>query len=107
MAAYDPATELRRLVGKLAFFLAGCYAILLFSGLTAVLRGSSIPLLSWATVLVPGAMFLPATYYAVKLHTTADPQRMKVLWPRCAIYSVIGLALLAGTAIALNAQNRA
>jgi len=107
LASDDPATELRLVVGKLGLFLAGCYALLLVAGVAVLAQGETdIPPINLVAVLVPGFAFVPAAYYGVKLHTTSDPERMRVLWPKCAAYGVAGLVLLVVTVVALDQVNK-
>jgi hypothetical protein len=99
--------QLRRVVGKFGFFLAGCWMILVFSGVVAVVKGTSIPLMNWAAALVPGSMFVPGVYYGVRLHTTQDPEQMRAFWHRCAVYSMAGLVLMIGTGYLLYSMGKA
>jgi hypothetical protein len=107
LASDDPVTELRRVVGKLGLFVAGCYALLLVAGVAVLVQGETdIPLINLVTVLVPGSAFVPAAYYGVKLHTTSDPEQMRALWPKCAVYGVAGVVLLIATVVALDQVNK-
>lgn len=90
------AVELRRLVGKLVLFLAGCWLIVLVSGVAGALRGASVEPLYFAFLLIPGCAFVPAAYYAVGLHRTADPVQLDRIWPKAIVYGVAGLILLFG-----------
>jgi hypothetical protein len=101
----NPTTEMRRLVGKFALLFAFVYVLVLLGGVIALVRGSSLPLISWALILLPAAAFVPSVVDAVRLHQTTDPDRMKQLWRRCALYSLIGIVLLATTAIILERMN--
>jgi hypothetical protein len=108
VASADPATELRRVVGKLVLFLAGCYTLLLVAGVAVLAQGrTDIPLINLVSALFPGLAFAPAAYYGVKLHTTTDPAKTKALWPKCALYGAIGLALLVATVVVLDQVNKA
>jgi hypothetical protein len=101
----DPTTEMRRLVGKFALLFAFVYVLVLLGSVIALVRGTSLPLISWALILLPAAAFVPSVMDAVRLHQTSDPDRMKALWRRCALYSLIGIVLLAVAAIILNRMN--
>jgi hypothetical protein len=101
----NPTTEMQRLVGKFALLFAFVYVLVLLGGVIALVRGSSLPLISWALILLPAAAFVPSVVDAVRLHQTTDPDRMKQLWRRCALYSLIGIVLLATTAIILERMN--
>jgi hypothetical protein len=103
--AVDSTTEMRRLVGKFALLFAFGYVLVLLGGVIALVRGSSLPLISWALILLPAAAFVPSVVDAVRLHQTSDPDRLKELWRRCALYSVIGIVLLVATAIILDRMN--
>jgi hypothetical protein len=96
---------MQRLVGKFALLFAFVYVLVLLGGVVALVRGTSLPVLSWALMLVPAAAFVPSVVDAVRLHQTSDPGRMRELWRRCALYSVIGVVLLAATAVILNRMN--
>lgn len=62
----DPAAELRRWVGKLAFLLSGVYTALLFAGAAAAAAGNGLPVLAWPPLLVPGAAFAAALSIPVR-----------------------------------------
>ncbi|GGL18953.1 hypothetical protein [Mangrovihabitans endophyticus] len=95
-------TELRKLVGKLAFLLAFVYLLVLGGGLVTLASGTQVSVITWPLILLPGAAFAPAVINAVRLHRTPEPAQMKNLWRSCALYTVIGLMLLIATAIILN-----
>lgn len=88
------ATEMRRLVGKFALLLAFIYVLVLMAGAFRAVRGPELPALGWALFLLPGVAFVPAVMEAVRLHRTSDPERMMALWRRCALFTVIGVALV-------------
>jgi hypothetical protein len=96
---------MRRLVGKFALLFAFVYVLVLLGGVIALVRGTSLPLISWALILLPAAAFVPSVVDAVRLHQTSDPDRLRELWRRCALYSVIGIVLLVATAIVLDRMN--
>ena len=102
MASVDPATELRRLVGKFALLFAFIYVLVLMAGAFRAVRGPELPDIGWILFLLPGAAFVPAVKDAVRLHRTSDPERMTALWRRCALYSVIGMALVIAAAVSIS-----
>ncbi len=103
MQSADPRTNLRRTGGKLVLVLVGCWVLLLVVGtITAAGGNSDIPLINWASIIVPGFALVPAGYYGLKLLRTSNPDEIKVLWPKCALYGVIGLALGIATIVSLN-----
>jgi hypothetical protein len=87
-------TELRRLVGKFALLFAFVYLLALIVGVIRLVQTHSLPLVNVSVLVTPGAAFVPAIVYAVRLHRTSDPQLMKTLWRHCAVYAVAGLAVL-------------
>jgi hypothetical protein len=90
----DPLLEMRRLAGKFALFLAGCYALVLGSMIIGVFIGGPIPLFEWFLMPIPAAAFVPAVMDAVKLHRTTEPDRLKMLWRRSLGFAVVGTAVL-------------
>ncbi|AGZ41111.1 hypothetical protein [Actinoplanes friuliensis] len=90
----DPAVELRRVVGKFALLLAFVYVLALVAGVTALFKGTSMAVLGLVILLLPAAAFGVSVRDAVRLHRTSDPARMKVLWPRCALWAGVGSGLL-------------
>ncbi|MEU8610604.1 hypothetical protein AB0C29_21710 [Actinoplanes sp. NPDC048791] len=97
------AIEMRRWVGKLVLFLTLCWVIVLASLVGGAARGASIPPLNVALALLPGCAFVPAAYFAVQLHRTADAARIDRLWPKTLVYGIAGLVLLFGSAYAVYA----
>jgi hypothetical protein len=98
----DPALEMRRVVGKLAFLFAGVYLIVLFGAVFSAAIGKRLPLVAWPLMLIPAAAFVPAVVDGFRLHLTEDPTAMKALWPRCLLYSGIGMVLFIATAFAVE-----
>jgi hypothetical protein len=105
MASVDPATELRRLVGKFALLFAFIYLLVLMAGAFRAARGPELPAIGWVLFLLPGAAFVPAVMDAVRLHRTSDPERMTALWRRCALYSVVGVVLVIATVVSISKIN--
>jgi hypothetical protein len=98
----QPATEMRRLVGKLALLSAFIYVLVLMAGVFRAVRGPELPTFGWVLFLLPGAAFVPAVLDAVRLHRTSDPERMTALWRRCALYSAIGVVLVISTVVGVS-----
>jgi predicted outer membrane lipoprotein len=89
----DPATEMRRLVGKFAFLFSGVYLLVLFGvAVSSVAHRTFV--FAWVLLLLPAAAFLVAVIDGFRLHRTDDVAAMKSLWPRCLLYLVIGVVLL-------------
>ena len=101
----ESAIEIRRLVGKFALLFAFIYVLVLVGGIVALVQHVSVPIITWPLVLLPGAAFVPAVVDAIRLHRTLDPERLRDLWRRCAMYTVIGMVLLVATAIILSKVN--
>jgi hypothetical protein len=97
--------QMRRLVGKVALLLAFVYLLVLFGGLVTLAQGQSGPAITWPLLIVPAAAFVPAVIFAIQLHRTSDPDRTRALWRQCALYTVIGLALLIADAVILSQVN--
>jgi hypothetical protein len=95
------AWELRRWAGKVVLFLTLCWVVVLIAGVAGAARGASLEALNVVLAVLPGAAFGPAAYFAVRLHTTDDPQQADRLWPRALILGLVGLALLFGAAYGL------
>lgn len=100
------AVELRRLVGKVVLFLAGCWLMVLVAGVSGGLRGASVEPWRFIILLIPGCAFVPATYYAIGLHRTSDPGQLDRIWPKAIVYGMAGLVLLFGTAYSLYQMDR-
>ena len=98
-------TQMRRLVGKVAFLLAFVYLLVLFGAVVTLAQDQSVRAITWPLLIVPAAAFAPAVYYAIQLHRAADPERMKSWWRQCALYTAIGLILLIADAVILNQVN--
>jgi hypothetical protein len=61
----QPATEMRRLVGKFALLLAFVYVLVLMAGVFRAVRGPELPALGWVLFLVPGAALVALADKAV------------------------------------------
>jgi hypothetical protein len=102
-----PAIELRRLVGKFVLFLALCWLVLLIAGVAGAGGGASYKPLNVAMAVLPGVAFVPAAYFAVRLHLTSDREQLDRIWPRTLVYGIAGLALLFGGTYAIYQMGRA
>jgi hypothetical protein len=98
----SPKLEMQRTAGKLAFFLAGAYLIVLFGLAVTTATGNPIPLVGWPIALVPAAAFVYSSIDAVKLHQTEDDATAKHLWRRSLFYAVIGTALMVAAVVVIN-----
>jgi len=94
--------ELRRVVGKLALLIAFVYLLALVAAVVGLAKGTSTSVLGLVFLLLPAAAFVISVRDAVRLHQTSDPERMKALWPRCALYAGIGLALLIAAVVIID-----
>jgi hypothetical protein len=101
----EPAIAMRRLVGKFALLLAFVYILVLFGGVVGLVQDTSVPAITWPLILLPAPAFVVAVRDAVRLHRSTEPERMKALWRRCALFTVIGLVLLIAGAVILNQVN--
>ncbi|NMO55204.1 hypothetical protein HH310_28970 [Actinoplanes sp. TBRC 11911] len=97
------ALEVRRLVGKVVLFLVLCWVVVLIAGVAGAAGGASFDPLNVALAVLPGCAFVPAAYFAVRLHTTTDPVQAGRLWPKTLVCGAAGVLLLAGAAYALYA----
>lgn len=88
------ALEARRLGGKFVLFFVLCWVVVLISGISGAARGTSYEALNVVIALLPGLAFVPAGYYAVRLHTTSDADQVTRIWPRTLILGILGLVLL-------------
>ena len=98
----SPKLEMQRTAGKLAFFLAGVYLLVIFGLVVSTATGNPIPLLGWPIALVPAAAFVYSCIDAVKLHRTADNAESTRLWRRSLFYAVIGAVLTVAAIIIIN-----
>ena len=103
----DSAVGARRLVGKVVFFLALCWLVVLIAGVAGAVRGASLDPFNFAIMLIPGCAFAPAAHFAIKLHTTANPERLNQLWLKALIYGGAGLVLLFGAGYGLYQAGQA
>jgi hypothetical protein len=100
----DPVRELQLVVGKLALLLTFVYLLTLVAAVIGIATGNTLPVLGYAFLLLPGAAFFIAARDAIRLHRADDPQQAKALLRTCALYGVIGLALLIATGVILSAM---
>lgn len=85
---------MQRSAGKLAFFLAGIYLMVLFGVVVSTAFGSPIPLLGWPILLLPAAAFVYSIIDAVRLHRTTDIATTTRLWRRSLLLAVIGTGVM-------------
>lgn len=85
--------DARRLVGKLVLFLAGCWVLFLADSAFQPFDPLRFPLF-----LVPGCAFVPAAYFAIRLHR--DPASGPV-WRQMIIYAIAGVVLMISSGNAL------
>lgn len=95
------AIEIRRWFGKVALLLAGLWVVVLIALIAGVSRGGSTPALNLVLGVLPAVAFVPATYFAIGLHRTDDPERINKLWPWALGLAVVGMVLLIGSAFGL------
>ncbi|MFI6079104.1 hypothetical protein ACIA5C_47120 [Actinoplanes sp. NPDC051343] len=98
----SPKLEMQRTAGKLAFFLAGVYLIVVFGLVVSTATGNPIPIVGWPIALVPAIAFVYAFIDAVKLHRTADDVESTKLWRRSLLYAVIGSVLTVAAVVIIN-----
>jgi hypothetical protein len=98
----SPKLEMQRTIGKLAFFLAGVYLLVVFGLVISTATGNPIPVVGWPIALVPAAAFVYSFIDAVKLHRTADEAATTQLWRRSILYAVIGSALTVAAVVVIN-----
>jgi len=82
-------------------FLTLCWVVLLVAGVAGAAQGSSYKPLNIVMALLPGGAFVPAAYFAVRLHLTSDREQLDRAWPKTLVYGVAGVALLVGGAYAV------
>lgn len=97
------ALEVRRLVGKVVLFLVLCWVVVLIAGVAGAAQGASFEPLNVVLAILPGCAFVPAAYFAVRLHTTTNPAQVSRLWPKTLVYGTAGVLLLIGAAYAIYA----
>lgn len=98
----SPKLDMQRAAGKLAIFLAGVYALVLFGLVVSTASGDPIPLVGWLIALVPAAAFVYSFVDAVRLHRTVEADQATALWRRCLLYAVIGTVLAVGAVVLIN-----
>lgn len=96
---------LQRLVGKFALLFAFIYALMVAAGFIRVFQGDRVPVSTWLLLILPGIAFVPAVRDAVGLHRTTDPARLGLLWKRCGLSAVAGMALLVIVAFTVEGIN--
>ncbi|MEU4562913.1 hypothetical protein AB0F72_31420 [Actinoplanes sp. NPDC023936] len=99
----DAKIEFQRLVGKFALFFAFIYLLMIVGSVVTIADGDSVPVLTWVGILLAGLVFTPAVIDAVRLHRTADPQRLAALWRRSGLLTLAGVAVMILTAVAVEA----
>ncbi|GIE89969.1 hypothetical protein [Actinoplanes regularis] len=104
-AAEEAKLTLQRLVGKVALLLTFIYILFLLGGVMTLARGRDVSPFTWPLFVLPATAFVPAVLFAVKLHQTSDPVKLKDLWKRCAVYAITGFALLLAMAFSLIELN--
>ncbi|MCY1143591.1 hypothetical protein OWR29_36795 [Actinoplanes sp. Pm04-4] len=98
----SPKLDMQRAAGKLAIFLIGVYALVLFGLVVSTASGDPIPLVGWPIALVPAVAFVYSFVAAVRLHRTAEPDQTAVLWRRSLLYAVIGTVLAVAAVVIIN-----
>jgi hypothetical protein len=82
--------------------LAGCWVLVMIAVVVALAQGDTkIPVVNGMSAIVPGFALVPGAYLSVKLRRTKDPEQIKTLWPRSALYGAVGLILGIGTFVLL------
>lgn len=94
--------ELRRLTGKFALLVTFIYLLVLLAAAYGLQHDDSLPTFAYALILAPAAAFVLATIDAIALHRTREPDRTKALHRRCAVHTLIALALLGSTAVSIS-----
>lgn len=94
--------ELRRLTGKFALLVTFIYLLMLLGAAYGLHHDGSLPPLAYALILAPAAGFVLATIDAIGLHRAREPERSKTLHRRCAVHTLIALALLVCTAVSIS-----
>jgi hypothetical protein len=90
--------EARRLIAKLVLFVAGVWVLFLAAGIAAALTGPFDPI-RFPLFLIPGCAFVPAAYYAIRLHRGDDSDRA---WKFLIIYAIAGVVLMIGSGNGLH-----
>ena len=99
----ETALAMRRWVGKVVLFLTLCWVVVLIAGIAGAAQGATFKPLNVAFALIPGCAFVPAAYYAVRLHTRSDAEYVNSIWPKALVFGVAGLVLLFGASYAIYA----
>ena len=98
----DPALRLRQTVGSFVLILAGCWVLVMIAAIVALAQGDTkIPVINGVFAIVPGFALVPGAYLSVKLRRSRDPEEIKTLWPKSALYGTVGLILGIATFVVL------
>jgi hypothetical protein len=92
---------MRRWFGKVALLLAGLWVVVLIALVAGIAQGTSVPAVNLVLGVLPVVAFGPATYFAIGLHRTDDPERINKLWPWALGLAALGMVLLFGSAYGL------
>ncbi|MFC7278570.1 hypothetical protein ACFQS1_31715 [Paractinoplanes rhizophilus] len=95
------AIEIRRWFGKVALLLAGLWVVVLVALVAGIAQGGSVPVLNLVLGVLPAVAFVPATYFAIGLHRTDDPEQINKFWPWALGLAIAGMVLLIGSAYGL------
>lgn len=87
--------EARRLIAKLVLLLAVIWMLFLVAGFRGPFDPARFPLF-----LIPGCAFVPAAWYAIRLHRGDRADRS---WHLMVIYTVAGVAMMIVSGRALAA----
>jgi hypothetical protein len=89
-----PSPPARRVIAKLVLFLAGVWVLFLAKGSTEPFDPIRLPL-----YLIPGCAFVPAAWYAIRLHRHDHSTRS---WNLLVVYAVAGVVLMIASGAGLN-----
>jgi hypothetical protein len=98
----SPKLEAQRTAGKLSFFVAGVYVLVVFGLVVSTATGNPIPLIGWPMVLIPAVAFAYSVIDAVKLHRTTDDAETTRLWRRSLLFAAVGAFLTVAAVIIVN-----
>ena len=98
----DPALRLRQTVGNFVLLLAGCWVLVMIAVVVGLAQGDTkIPVINSVFAIIPGCALVPGAFLSVKLLRAKDPEQVKTLWPKSALYGGIGLILGIATFVIL------